>query len=143
MLTINFSSVNVRGVIGDLFSRNFHLQIGREERGVPLHPKVKMPDGRRQRKKTRLMDCEVAMNVHNVSQQRWMRTRHKIFEMLNKIKGIRKSAFLKCQNYFSIIAFLVSIYNQIISSLQIIPFPVWSLGFYKKTLGAGERLTMI
>lgn len=60
MLTINFSSVNVRGVVWDLFSRNFHLQIRREERGVPLHPKVKMPDGRRQRKRTRLMDCEVA-----------------------------------------------------------------------------------
>lgn len=76
MLTINFSSVNVRGVVGDLFSRNFHLQIGREERGVPLHPKAKMPDGRRQRKKIRLMDCEV-------SQQRWIRTRRTIFEMLN------------------------------------------------------------
>lgn len=49
MLTVNFSGVNVRGVIGNLYSRNFHLQIRSEERGVPLHPKVKMPDGRRER----------------------------------------------------------------------------------------------
>lgn len=56
MLTVNFSCVNVRGVIGNLYSRNFHLQLGIEDRGVPLHPKVKMPDRKRERKRTRLMD---------------------------------------------------------------------------------------